>query len=212
MECLKNLIKIICILSVVFCGLAACQMAPKRYDKESEGHWQARVLVRDKEASRSQVVNLDLNAQLHERLRMDITAAMGHHVASFVMSPEEVRYLVVRDRKFYEGPASPQALRPILAIPIDPSLLHNIAFDLPIENKDWTCARDEKGYLASCRNLRDNLEVRWSDRKGQRKTVFIDHPSASLQMNFTHFSPCLDERAGLFELEPPRGFKRVRIQ
>lgn len=202
--------------SLLVIGMAAlftaCQTSPKRYSEEQEGHWQAKVLVKDKKEARSFIVNLDVNAKADKQLRMDVTAAMGDHVASLVKNERDVKYILVKSKKYYQGRSSSTVLKPILSIPLDLSVMENILFDRPIEQKNWTCTLDEKKFLAECKNLSSDLGIKWAERKGRRKTVFVEHALATLQMNFYDYQPKVENRADLFDLKAPNGFEKIKIQ
>ena len=191
--------------------LTSCQMAPVRVDKQTQGQWQAKALVRDKNAGKSAVVGLDINAnQAEHKLRLDVTAALGHPVASLVLEGDQLTYVLLENKQYYKGPATAVALKPILSLPMDPQLLFNVLFDVPITDKSWTCTKDNKGYLSDCKTVGGDLSIRWSDRKGGRKLIHLDHASGSAQINVSSFQPKVEDRPRLFELIPPKSFKSLR--
>lgn len=187
--------------------LAGCQTAPVRYAEEKEGQWQAKALLRDKKAAKSVIVHLDVNAVRGEKLRMDVTAALGHPVASLVLNGDELTYVHMESKQYFKGPAGRQSLRSVLSIPLDPRLLHNIFFDIPIEEKSWSCARDKKGYLAECREAGGELVLQWRDRHGRRKLIHVEHPQAQIQIHVNEFRPKVEAN---FELNPPKSFRAIR--
>lgn len=186
-----------------------CQTVPKKFDQFDQGQWQARALVRDKVKGKSHVVNLDLNAVKGEKLRMDVTSTVGIHVASLVLIGNDLKYALIRDKKFYQGRTSPSALQPVIAVPVDPHLFYNILFDQPVMAPNWKCSESE-GLVKECQNKVTKLSIRW-DRKGQFKTVFVEHEKGSLQLNFRSFESKVSDKAGLFELTAPKGFSQYRI-
>lgn len=169
-------------------------------------------MIRDKEQARSYIVILNFNAVKDERARMDVTSTLGTGVASLVVAPTEVRYVLLDSKRFYFGSPQLDVMRPILAIPFDPRWLHNILFDMPIEGSDWSCQRGEADFLKECVNSKVNLKVSWSARSGERKTVFIEHPKAEVQINFQSFQPKVQDRKNLFVLEAPEGFQKLRVR
>lgn len=193
-------------------ALSGCAFSPKKFSEEKEGYWQAKVLVKEKASARSYIVNVDFNAMAGKALRMDVTAAMGEHVASLAINQDELEYLLVRQKKFYTGKSGAGSLKPILSAPLDPRILENILFDQPIADKDWSCTKDKDNYLTECRQARTELLVKWGERKGRRRTVFVEHPTAQLQLNFYSFQPKVEARNDLFELKPPPGFEVVKLK
>lgn len=190
--------------------LAGCASAPVRYDQQGEGQWQAKALIRDTRAGKSAIVNLDVNAVKNEKLRMDVTAAMGHPVASLVMDGDKMTYVLMETKEFYSGAPTESAMKPVLQAPIDPKLLYNVFFEIPIEDKSWSCTKDKNGFLVECAKANGDVIIQWTERKGRRKLVKLEHPRGVMQINVSSFQPKVEARAQLFELNPPKTFKQVR--
>lgn len=200
------------ILAVALSALWGCVSAPVRLNNVKEGHWKAKALIRDKEQSRSYIVNLNLNAVRDERARMDVLSTLGTGVASLVVVPKEVRYVLFDSKRFYYGPPQPDVMRPILAIPFDPRWLHNILFEQPLTEKSWTCTKDGDGWLNECRDSVTGLKITWAEREGQKKKVMIEHAKASVQINVQSFQPKVEDRKNLFLLEAPNGYQKLRVR
>lgn len=199
-------------MAFLFLGISACRTAPKSLEGVKEGHWKARALIKDHEQVRSYIVNLNLNAVRDERARMDVTSSLGTGVATLVVDQKEVRYVLFDSKRFYYGPPQADVMRPILAIPFDPRWLHNILFEEPLPEKTWTCTKDGSGLLQDCRDSVTNLKITWSNRKGEKKTVLIEHPKASVQINVNAFQPKVEDRKNLFVLEAPNGYQKLRVR
>ncbi len=192
------------LLSFIF--LAGCQTAT-RYAQVPQGQWVAKALVRDKQAGKSAIVNLDVSAIKNEKLRMDVTAALGHPVAALVMDGNKLTYVLLESKQYYQGAPSAQALKGVLPIPLDPRLLYNVFFDLPVEDKSWSCTSDKSGYLAECREASGDLLIKWSQRQGRKKLISIEHPQGLVQINVNSFQPKVEAK---FELIPPKSYKALR--
>lgn len=190
--------------------LLGCQSAPLRYAEQSEGQWTAKALVKNKKDSKSAVVGMDINAVQGKKIRIDVTAALGHPVASMVMQEKQLTYVLMEKKQYYQGNATEDALARVINIPVNPHLLYNLFFDLPVTEKSWACTQDSKGFLTECKQAKNNLLLRWADRHGRRKVLYIDHPDGSLQINVNTFQPKVEGRAGLFELKPPASFRQIR--
>ncbi len=191
--------------------VSGCTSAPKKLDNVKEGHWKAKALIKDLEQSRSYIVNLNLNAVRDDRARMDVVSTLGTGVASLVVDPQEVRYVLFDQKKFYAGAPTADAMRPILAIPFNPRWLHNILFDEELTDKGWSCTRDGE-FLSECKDSVNNLKVSWSARQGEKKTVLIEHAKASVQINVQAFQPKVEDRKNLFVLEAPNGYQKLRVR
>jgi hypothetical protein len=192
--------------------LVGCTSAPMKMTNVKEGNWKGRALVKDRDHSRTFIVNLDFNAVHKENLRVDITSTLGQPVSTLVVNDKEVRYFTMDNKRFYTGTPRPEVLRPLLAIPLDPRWLQNILFDEAPTGSGWSCQNDSKGFLAECRNSLTNLNVTWSNRKGAAKTVAISHPRADIQINLRSFTPKVEKMDHLFDLQVPSGFESMRLR
>lgn len=192
--------------------LVGCASAPMKMSDVKEGNWQGRALVKDKEHSRTFIVNLDFNAIHRESLRLDVSSTLGQPVASIVTTNKEVRYFTADNKKFYVGTPRPEVLKPILAIPLDPRWLQNILFDEAPTGNGWSCQNDSAGFVSECRLPSMNLTIAWSNRKGAYKTVAISHPRADIQLNLRSFTPKVERMDHLFDLQAPSGFQKLRLR
>lgn len=202
------------ILIAMVCGvlLSGCGTQPVKMEGVDEGNWRAKALIRDKEQSRSYIVNINFNLVRNQRTRMDVTSALNTAVASLLTDDKEVRYLLFDSKRFYYGKPQADVMRPILSIPLDPRWIQNILLDLPIAEKSWSCAQDSAGLVVNCSDSVTGLKISWSQRMGPKKTVTIDHPKAMVQLNVQTFKPKVEDRKNLFTLEAPEGFQQLRVR
>ena len=194
---------------VIFVG---CATAPVKYTDVQDGNWRAKALIKDKEQAKSYIVYLNLNLKRDANTRMDVSNALGGGVASVVADNKEVRYILIDSKRFYFGTPQPGVMRPILAVPFDPRWLQNIMFETPLSEKSWTCSKDSDGFLQDCLDAVTGVKIIWSARQGPKKTILIEHPKASVQINVQSFKPKVEERENLFTLEPPNGFQKLRVR
>lgn len=192
--------------------IVGCQVSPTRYDSISEGQWDGRILIKDKKQNKSYIVSVDINAVKDEKIRLDVTAALGHPVATLVVDGDKTQYILFEKKAYYEGRTQPKVLAPILSLPMDPRVLNHILFDREFRGSGWSCRRDEDDFLKSCENEKMDLEIDWVERKGRRKTVKIEHPRASLQLNLNTFQPKVVEKRDLFSLTKPPGFNAYKVR
>lgn len=197
---------------VVSLMIAGCVSKPMRMDGVKEGHWKARALVKDKEQSRSYIVNLNFNIVPGRKTRMDVTNALNTGVASLVTDDKEVRYIIFDSKRFYFGKPQADVMRPILAIPFDPRWIENLLLDKAIPEKSWTCTRDSGGMIKECADSVTGLKLTWAQRLGPKKTITLDHSKASVQINVLTFKPKVEDRKNLFVLEAPEGYQKLRVR
>lgn len=200
------------LLLTAFVALAGCITKPMKMDSIDEGNWKARALIRDKEQSRSYIVNLNFNLVRGQRTRMDVTSALNTGVASLVTDMKEVRYIMFDSKRYYYGRPQADVMRPILSIPIDPRWIQNMLFDEAIPDKSWTCTNGSNGMVEECKDGVTGLKVSWGQRLGPKKTITIDHGKATVQINVQTFKAKVEDRKNLFQLEPPEGYQKLQVR
>src|SRR5690606_17454094 len=146
--------------------LTSCQFAPKRYSDLQQGQWAGKILIRDKQNHKSHLVHININAQGRSALRMDVTAPIGGHLASLVVKDSTVQYLLLKEKKFFEGPTNPRILRPLFSLPLDPRHLFNIVFEEPIKQRGWNCELSTSGKPTSCKNAQYQIDLEWKEHRG----------------------------------------------
>ncbi len=201
---LKKLLFIFVVLSLSS-GCALFQ--PKKFSQYKEGEWKGKVLIHDIKRAKRGIVNLSVKAIDGEKLRMDVTSPVGTHVASVLLIGEELQYLNVSGKTLTTAKASRESLRELLKIPIEPVALYNIFFDRPMENKNWSCVNGTNGFLKTCKDHRTGLQIEWVSREGAKRTIDLQHPAASIQMNLYSFESKVAEQAKAFTLKVPSSFQ-----
>lgn len=200
------------LLSFLILLISACATAPVKLTDYGQGHWRAKALIKDLEQNRSYVVYLNFNAVKDEQARMDVSSALGTGVASLVVGPKDVRYILFDSKRFYYGPSQSSVMRPILAMPFDPRWIHNVLFEKPLVDKEWQCTRDQRGFIENCFDSATDTRIVWSARHGDRRSVVLEHPKASVQITFQSFQPKVEDRKNLFVLEAPEGYEKLRVR
>lgn len=166
--------------------------------------------MNDARKHRSFILYLKANAIRDEKMRLDLTSSLGGHVASLVLSGDDLKYILVPQKRYFAGSSRPESLKPVLAMPLDPRWLYSIFFDQPIQGPSWSCSQDDRGVVKDCQNSELHMKVSWSERFGSKRTVVVEHELGRLQMNFQSWKPSLDQRANLFILDTPPTFQKVR--
>lgn len=163
-----------------------------------------------KGSDRKGVVNVKFAAIDGDKLRLDVTSAIGSHVASMLVTQDKLQYLVVANKQMVESKPNKDAMAQILKIPMEPTVLYNVLFDRPIENKNWSCTNDEQNYLKQCKELRSKLTVDWKSREGHKRIIDIQHSSGSVQLNLTDFNSSVSNPDQAFSLSAPASFKVIK--
>ena len=205
------LIVINCLVPLlVGCASGSRNPTPPVAETLESGRWRAKALVKDKDQNRSYLVNLDFNSVRSERARLDVTTTLGTGLASIVLLDRDAKIALITQKRFFEGPAKPEAMKPILAMPFDPRWIRNVFVGDSIVGPGWACADNATGH--SCRDAGSLTEVTWTKQGGDRPIVIIDHPKATIQINVQSFSPSVDPRPNLFTLEAPESYQKFRLK
>lgn len=173
--------------------------------------WETKALIKNLRENKTQSLNIDILAIKNERARFEITALLGFQVASLVMSPSEISYIVYPQKRFFYGRNSENAFARLLDLPLHPMNLTNIAFDEPIRGRGWSCQLDYSGLISSCENSARKLSVKWTERKQGTKKVLITGPQFEMQWFFEAPQTEVQFKPETFTLRQPEGFKAIQI-
>jgi hypothetical protein len=205
------------ILSVIF--IQACTTAPTIQQQgapadaaKSSGFWEAKANIKDLKTQKSYQVSLDITGIAPDRLRIDVTGTLGVAIASIVVNKDEVFYSIYRQKKFFSGLASENALRPVFSIDLNPKTLINITFDKEIVGADWSCITDGAGVAESCARL-GGEKIQWKERNGELKRVVVESSLFELQIVYKSYSKLSTKvlnNPEIFHLEPPKDFAKYK--
>lgn len=170
------------------------------------------MLVRDLKESKSQIVNLDIVAVRPDKLRVEVTASLGVHLASLVMNGKEFKAALMQQKRFLIGPSTPTSFTRIIGVPLDPNLFMKLLFDEAPSNSDWACLHDKNQFLESCESKVQGLKLNWKDREVSRRKVEIEAKTFSIQMLLQGFSTKVEDTAETFSINAPAGFKIETIK
>ena len=190
---------------------AACTTAPKKFSEFKEGTWQGKVLVRDKKASQSAILNLNVRAIDNSALRVDITSPTGTHLGTLLLKGSDAQFLNVSEKTVLKGKSDRAALQSVLRVPIEAAHFYNILFDHPITQKDWSCQVDERAQPQNCVGSKSGVRIEWVHRERDQRTIEIDHATANLQLSLFGFSPQVAEPDKAFQITVPSSFKTKKF-
>ena len=199
-------------LNLIF---VSCSTPPKRaepLEKITQGQWSTTVLIRDLKKDISRNLSVDFRAERSKRLRMDITSAFGPYIGSVVLINGSFKALLAKQKAFYHGRAKAKSLKKVLNVKLDPKLLQNMIFDMPIENKMWTCEFDELKVVSQCSQNTKEIKILWQKREGFKKTVLVTTPEFEINMIFKEFKPDVEFSDKTFALKPLKNFKVYKIR
>lgn len=176
-----------------------------------KAQWETKALIKNQRENKTQSLNIDIYAIKHERARFEITAMLGYQVASLVMSPVEISYVIYPQKAFFYGRNSERAFNRMIDLPLHPMNLANIAFDEPVRGNGWKCGLDNAGFISQCENSQKGIRVSWSERNEGQKKVLITAPQFEMQWHFSAPQTEVQFKPELFTLKQPSGFKAIQI-
>lgn len=192
---------------------SGCASTPK-YDQEKlQGKWEAKAQLKDFKTGQSQTISLDFVAKWPDKMRVEVTGPLGVSLASIVMSGPDIKYILYKQKKYYEGATSSKALYPIFNVHLNPLLFMNVLFDKAPTDSEFICQNGDDGKLQKCARMSGiPLTVEWKDRVEELKKVVINGTEYEIQVAFKSFSPKVEENAALFALRPPPSYKKFRLR
>lgn len=176
-----------------------------------KAEWETKALIKNLRENKTQSLSIDIYAIKDRQLRLEIAALMGFQVASLVMNPQEISYVLYSRKTFYQGHNSERAFAHVLNLPLHPMNLTKIAFDEPVEGPGWLCSFDTLGLPSQCENIQKEIRVVWSDRNQGQKKVSIAAPQFEMQWQFSSPKTEVQFKEDLFILKQPPGFKAIQI-
>lgn len=170
----------------------------------AEGQWRGKALLRDLKRGKSGTLDLDLIAKEPSALRIEATGTMGIPVASVAMSGGEIEILLPQEKKFISSPADRTSLSRLIPVRLSPDSLLALLFDRPLDrDSDWKC--EKKAAQFTCK-ADDVTVVREAD-DGDARKFHLTSPQAEMRLSITEARAKVQASSGLFDLEPPQGYK-----
>ncbi|HWU42065.1 MAG TPA: DUF4292 domain-containing protein [Bdellovibrio sp.] len=204
-----NLFFIACFGVSLFSG---CVTKPVVQGPFQKGQWETKAQIRNLKEQKTRSVSIDIFAIKDERARFEVTAILGYQVASMVMSPQEMSYIVYPEKKFFYGKSSESAIAKMIGLPLHPMNLSYIAFDEPVRGPGWKCVADPVvGLVSRCENLAKAISVEWKDRNEGQKKVVITAPQFEMIWLFKAPQTEVQFKSETFTLKQPEGFKAIQI-
>ena len=203
--------KYLILLPFFIWGCASSKKKEVSTSSASAVQWESKAQVRDFKQNKTNNLSIDIIAVKNSKMRMEVSATMGYPVASFVSTPSDVKLAVYTQKKFYYGPNSNLALKRAINWPLEPHVLHNIVFDLPI--KGWVCENGQSGLVSLCKKktTSGDIIISWPDRKEGSKRVIVQAPQFEMQWQFKSYSVVQQPREETFQLEAPSGYKLINL-
>lgn len=192
--------------------LSSCVSKPiAQVDGLYKAQWETKALIKNLSDDKTRSLNIDIYAIRNERARFEISGLLGFQVASLVMSPTEISYILHTQKTFYYGKNSEKAFKHLIDLPLHPMNLAKIAFDEPIQGPGWKCDYADM-KISQCENSQNQIRVLWADRKDGQKKVLISAPHFEMKWQFVSTKTEVQFKPELFTLKQPSGFKAIQIK
>jgi outer membrane biogenesis lipoprotein LolB len=192
---------------------ASCQSlkkeeaAPVIQPAVAVGQWEAKAMIKSLETGEASVVSLDVVAQKPSPMRVEVTTSLGLALASVIVKDSEIEYVVPKQKKYYKGPMSNNALEPILKIKVDPRLFVAAFFEEPYPA--WTC-KAENGHLVAC-STPDGVEMKWNREDPKSTRISLSSPIFDVQVQIKKFTAKSELPKSALLLKIPESFKKIQL-
>jgi hypothetical protein len=151
--------------------------------------------------------------------RIEVSGAMGIYGGTIAWTETETRILLPSQKKFVIAPNSSRAFQSILPMEVSPAEIEAILFDRDFDRDHLkrraivckTSAAEGRGKpLKEICSSETGFSIERT--RGYEVTSFEikSNDGSRLKMNLKQVRSKVEERAELWSLEPPRGFKVIR--
>jgi hypothetical protein len=151
--------------------------------------------------------------------RIEVSGAMGIYGGTIAWTEAETRILLPSQKKFVIAPNSPRAFQSILPMEVSPAEIEAILFDRDFDREHLkrrgisctTSTAEGRGKPAK-EFCASGTGFSIDRTRGYEVTSFEikSNDGSRLKMNLKPVRSKVEERAELWSLEPPRGFKIIR--
>jgi hypothetical protein len=199
---------------------------PKKPDLVSDfGQWRGQgtaTKIKNTESGKKTenwTVGLEIVSRTPGFGRIEVSGAMGIYGGTIAWTESETRILLPSQKKFVIASNSPRAFQSILPIEVSPGEIEAILFDRDfdrdnLKRRGISCKKStEDGRGKPIKEFCASETGFSIDRtRGYEVTSFEikSNDGSRLKMNLKPVRAKVEERAELWSLEPPRGFKVIR--
>lgn len=191
--------------------ITSCVSKPTKSVGPLQARWETKALITNQEENKKHSLNIDVYAIRDKNTRLEVSALLGFPIASLVMTPEDIAFVIYSKKTFYQGKNSESSLSRLFNLPLRPLSLANIAFDEPIIGEGWRCKFDQKSVVTQCENTDRKISVNWQDRDAGKKKVQIVAPQFEMIWLFSAPQTEVVLKDLQFKIKPPSGFKIIQI-
>lgn len=202
--------KFLGLLGLFLAGCASQPVGP--LSTSSVNQWESKAQIVDRETQKSHNVSVDFVTAGEKRLRMQVTGTFATPLAVAVLNQEKLTYVLPRQKRFYEGVATPKSLKPLLNMDLEPSQIFRILYDEPLQGSAWRCQKNSQGLVAGCENTLTHTKVAWMSRDGEKKTVVVSGPRYDVQLRLERVPTKVRDAGRVFSLNVPAGFRDDAIR
>ncbi|WP_051056723.1 DUF4292 domain-containing protein [Pseudobdellovibrio exovorus] len=156
-------------------------------------------------------VTIEIALLPQQAIRMEISATLGVSVATVVMTPTQISYLLHSNKQFYTGPFHEKTLYPVFKKNIDPTILWRVVHDQVPQSAQLKCEVDADKRPLVCRDSEGTL-VKWQYLADHRRRIDITSNRFEMRWLFTHQSVMSNYQNETFVLKKPSDYKEIIIR
>lgn len=178
----------------------------------AQGQWRGNAYIVSKKSGKGATLTLEIVAQEPSKMRMEVTGSFGVQLASVAMNDERVTYVLPREKRFVSAPSDSDALIGLIPIRIPPQSLLNLLFDRPLSPREWKCQKNESSGEQRCSHHSDSLVVSWKKEADTRRRFKIGSTDADIDMVIQEAKSNVEIGPDIFQLSPPKGYRRQIVR
>lgn len=161
-------------------------------------------MIRNKATNKSHIVYADITAQKPQNFRLEVTASLGVHLASFAKKGNRVTYLLTRQKRYRTMRSHESVFKNILGMKIHPNVLMAALFDGEIRRSGWKCMKDKSGFLLKCTHK--SMVLTWKNRHRDQRTIVFESKKYRVQMLLKGFKGNVNINSDVFDIKKPENF------
>lgn len=201
------------VILVSFLILSACQ-STSTTSRQNLGPQDALLIdskAQIKNSRDSNTVQIEIVLLPQRAIRMEITGTLGVSVASVLLTPQSISYVIYPDKQYASGPFHAKTLYPIFKKNIDPLLVWRILHGQSPASELMTCENNVEQKPLLCSDGQGN-RVKWiyEGARARRIDLTGDH----FEMNWVFKSEKIfnSYHNETFVLKKPTGYTEIIIK
>lgn len=164
-----------------------------------------------KNGADSNNIKIEIALIPNKMLRMEVTALLGYRVASVLMTPQKIQYVIHTNQTYGEGGFSPRTMYPIFKQIIDPRIIWRVIHNQNPQSQDLVCQVDDRQRPILCNGV-NALTVKWIYEEPPVKRIEFKSGRFEMKWIFKDQHVLGDSHTETFVLKKPDGYREIQLK